>query len=185
MRNSKVSYCKDKNRKEEHPTTSFDFLGFTFRPRLTKTRDGKFFVNFSPAMSNKAGKEIRQKSRRWELQMRSDKSLEDLSRIFSPIIRGWINYYGSFYKSALYPTLRHLNTILVRWAMRKLKRLRGHLTKEVYWWGGVAKRQPDLSPHWKIGIKPTAGQWEPDELRGSSPVLRERRGEVPPRHSPT
>jgi RNA-directed DNA polymerase len=124
---------------------------------MTKTREGKFFVNFSPAVSNKAGKEMRQKSRRWNLQLRSDKSLEDLSRIFSPIIRGWINYYGSFYKSALYPTLRHLNTILVRWAMRKLKRLKGHLTKAVYWLGGVAKRQPDLFPHWKLGVRPTAG----------------------------
>jgi RNA-directed DNA polymerase len=154
---TRIVYCKDKNRKEGHPTISFDFLGFTFRPRMTKTREGKFFVNFSPAVSNKAGKEMRQKSRRWNLQLRSDKSLEDLSRIFSPIIRGWINYYGSFYKSALYPTLRHLNTILVRWAMRKLKRLKGHLTKAVYWLGGVAKRQPDLFPHWKLGVRPTAG----------------------------
>ena len=154
---TRIVYCKDKNRREEHPAISFDFLGFTFRPRLTKTRDGTFFVNFSPAMSNKAGKEMRQKSRRWNLQLRSDKSLEDLSRIFSPIIRGWINYYGSFYKSALYPTLRHLNTILVRWAMRKFKRLKGHLTKAVYWLGGIAKRQPELFPHWKIGLKPTAG----------------------------
>jgi RNA-directed DNA polymerase len=109
---TRIVYCKDSNRREEHPSTSFDFLGFTFRPRLSKTREGKYFVNFSPAVSNKAGKEMRQKSRRWNLQLRSDKSLEDLSRIFSPIIRGWINYYGSFYKSALYPTLRHLNTIL-------------------------------------------------------------------------
>jgi hypothetical protein len=32
--------------------------------------------------------------------------------------------------------------------------------------------------------KPTAGYWEPDEPRGSRPVLRERGGETPPRHSP-
>jgi RNA-directed DNA polymerase len=145
------------NRREEYPSTSFDFLGFTFRPRLSKTQGGKYFVNFSPAVSNAAGKGMRQKSQRWNLQLRSDKSLEDLSRIFSPVIRGWINYYGSFYKSALYPTLRHLNTILVRWAMRKLKRLKGHLTKAVYWLGGIANRQPDLFPHWKMGIRPTAG----------------------------
>jgi RNA-directed DNA polymerase len=154
---TRIVYCKDSNRTEEHPSISFDFLGFTFRPRLSKTREGKYFVNFSPAVSNKAGKEMRQKSRRWNLQLRSDKSLEDLSRIFSPIIRGWINYYGSFYKSALYPTLRHLNTILVRWAMRKLKRLRGHLTNAVFWLGRVAKRQPALFPHWQWGVRLTAG----------------------------
>jgi RNA-directed DNA polymerase len=154
---TRIVYCKDSNRREEYPSTSFDFLGFTFRPRLSKTREGKYFVNFSPAVSNKAGKEMRQKSRRWNLQLRSDKSLEDLSRIFSPIIRGWINYYGSFYKSALYPTLRHLNTILVRWAMRKWKRLRSHLTNAVFWLGRIAKRQPALFPHWQLGIRPTAG----------------------------
>jgi RNA-directed DNA polymerase len=154
---TRIVYCKDSKRREEHPSIRFDFLGFTFRPRLSKTREGKYFVNFSPAVSNKAGKEMRQKSRRWNLQLRSDKSLEDLSRIFSPIIRGWINYYGSFYKSALYPTLRHLNTILVRWAMRKFKKLKGHLTNAVYWLGRIAKRQPELFPHWQIGIRPTVG----------------------------
>jgi RNA-directed DNA polymerase len=154
---TRIVYCKNSNRKKEYPFVTFDFLGFTFRPRFAKTREGTYYVNFSPAVSTKAGKVMRQQSRRWNLHLRSDKSLEDLSRIVSPIIRGWINYYGSFYKSALYPILRHLNNILVRWAMRKFKRLRHHLTKAVYWLGGVAKRQPELFPHWKLGIRPTAG----------------------------
>ena len=66
---------------------------------------------------------MRQKSRRWNLQLRSDKSLEDLSRIFSPIIRGWINYYGSFYKSALYPTLRHLNTYISQMGKEEIEKV--------------------------------------------------------------
>jgi len=154
---TRIIYCKDSNRREEHAAMSFDFLGFTFRPRLSKSRSGRYFVNFGPAVSNQAGRGMRQKARRWHLYLRSDYSLEDLSRIFSPIIRGWINYYGSFYKSAMYPTLRHLNKILVRWARRKFKRLRYHLTKAVYWLGRIAKRQPELFPHWQVGIRPTAG----------------------------
>jgi RNA-directed DNA polymerase len=154
---TRIVYCKDTNRSEDHSSKSFDFLGFTFRPRPSKNRRGENCINFSPAVSNKAGKVMRQKMRRWNLHLRSDKSLEDFSRIFSPVIRGWINYYGSFYKSALYPILRHLNTILVRWARRKFKRLKHHLTKAVYWLGRVAKRQPKLFPHWQIGIRPTAG----------------------------
>jgi len=154
---TRIIYCKDSNRREEHAATSFDFLGFTFRPRLSKGQSGRYFVNFGPAVSNKAGRVMRQKARRWHLPLRSDYSLEDLSRIFSPIIRGWINYYGSFYKSAMYPTLLHLNKILVRWARRKFKRLRGHLTKAVYWLGRIAQRQPQLFPHWQMGLKPTAG----------------------------
>ncbi|MGB9496788.1 MAG: group II intron maturase-specific domain-containing protein [Dissulfuribacterales bacterium] len=147
----------DDDRSGNYPATSFDFLGFTFRPRRSKSRWGKYFINFVPAVSNKAGKAMRQKARRWKMHLRSDKSLEDLSRMFCPVIRGWINYYSSFYKSALYPTLRHLNRILVRWAMRKFKRLRRHRRRAEYWLGRVAKRQPQLFPHWQMGVKPTAG----------------------------
>jgi RNA-directed DNA polymerase len=154
---TRIVYCKDTNRSKDYPVINFDFLGFTFRPRLAKNRWGQYFVCFTPAISNEAGKTIRQTTRRWRLHLRSDKSLEDLSRILRPVVRGWINYYGSFYKSALYPTLRHLNKILVRWAMRKYKKLKGHLTRAVYWLGRIAKRQPTLFPHWQMGIKPTAG----------------------------
>ena len=154
---TRIIYCEDDDRRGEHPHTRFDFLGFTFRSRRSKDRWGKSFINFSPAVSNEAGKEMRQETRRWKLHLRSDKSLEDLSRMLSPKVRGWIHYYGSFYKSALYPTLRHLNRILVRWAMRKFKRLRHHLTNAVHWLGRIAKRQPGLFPHWQFGVKPTAG----------------------------
>jgi RNA-directed DNA polymerase len=154
---TRIIYCEDDDRRGEHPHTRFDFLGFTFRSRRSKDRWGKSFINFSPAVSNEAGKEMRQETRRWKLHLRSDKSLEDLSRMLSPKVRGWIRYYGSFYKSALYPTLRHLNRILVRWAMRKFKRLRHHLTNAVHWLGRIAKRQPELFPHWQFGVKPTAG----------------------------
>ena len=154
---TRIVYCKNSNRRKDYPVVSFDFLGFTFRPRFVKTREGKCFVGFIPGVSNAAAKDMRQQSRRWNLHLRSEFSLEEISRITSPIIRGWINYYARFYRSALYPTLRHLNDILVRWAMRKFKRLRGHLTKAVFWLGGVAKRQPSLFPHWQIGARPTAG----------------------------
>jgi RNA-directed DNA polymerase len=154
---TRIVYCKNSNRRKDYPAVSFDFLGFTFRPRMAKNREGTYYTNFSPAVSNAAGKDMRQQSRRWRLHLRSDLSLEELSRLFSPIIRGWINYYARFYKSALYPTLRHLNDILVRWAMRKFKRLRYHLTKAVFWLGGIAKRQPQLFPHWQFGARPTAG----------------------------
>ena len=157
LEKTRIIYCKDDNRRGEYPHTKFDFLGFTFRPRRSKNQRGKSFINFSPAVSNEAGKEMRQEIRRWKLHLRSDKSLEDLSRMLSPKVRGWINYYGSFYKSALYPTLRHLNSILVRWAMRKFKRLRHHLTNAVYWLGRIAKRQPELFPHWQFGARPTVG----------------------------
>lgn len=115
---TRLVYCKDDDRRDEHPETSFDFLGYTFRARRSKNRWGKFFVNFSPGMSAKAGKRIRQEIREWKLPARSDKTLEDLARMFDKQIRGWVNYYGVFYKSALYPTLRHLDRKLVLWGKR-------------------------------------------------------------------
>jgi RNA-directed DNA polymerase len=154
---TRVIYCKDDDRRKDHPDTHFDFLGFTFRPRRSKNRWGKHFINFTPAVSNEAGKVMRQETRRWRLHLRSDKSLEDLSRMFSPVVRGWINYYGNFYKSALYPTLRHLDRILVRWAMWKFKRLRRHQRRAEHWLGRIAQKEPKLFPHWQMGIRPAAG----------------------------
>ncbi len=154
---TKIVYCKDDDRRGDYPCTSFDFLSYTFRPRKAKNRWGKYFVSFLPAVSNKAGKAMRQKARRWKMHLRSDKSLEDLSKMFSPVIRGWISYYGKFYKSALHSTLRQLNRTLVRWAMRKFKKLKGHRRRAEYWLGKIAQRQPRLFPHWQMGVKPTAG----------------------------
>jgi len=155
---TKIVYCKDDDRRENYPVTKFDFLGYTFRCRRSKNRWGKYFVNFLPAVSNHAKKAMRQELRRWKIHLRSDKSLTDISRMINPMLRGWINYYGKFYKSELYCVFQHLNRILAQWATRKYKRLKGHSRKAHYWLGDIAKREPLLFYHWKWGIKPAAGQ---------------------------
>lgn len=154
---TKVVYCKDSDRKESHPNEKFDFLGFEFRPRRSRNRWGKPFVNFSPAVSRKALKRIGQAIRDWQLHLCSDKSLEDLSRMFNPMLRGWVNYYGSYYKSALYPVLRNLDRILARWAMRKYKKLRGHRRRAMHWLRAVSKKEPGLFAHWQLFQQSTAG----------------------------
>ena len=154
---TRIVYCKDNDRRGEYAHTKFDFLGYTFRARRSKNRWGKYFINFSPAVSKSAAKAMRQETRSWSLQRRSDKSLEDLSRMFNPILRGWINYYGRFYKSALYPTLRHLDRVLVQWAMRKYKRLRRHKRRAEHWLGRIARKEPHLFAHWQMGVRPAAG----------------------------
>jgi RNA-directed DNA polymerase len=147
---TKIVYCKDDDRGLEYPCTSFDFLSYTFRPRRSKNRWGKYFINFSPAISNKAAKAIRQEVRGWRLQLRSDKDLADLARMFNAVIRGWINYFGAFYKSALYPTLLHIDRKLARWATRKFKRLRRHRRRAEQWLRRIARRQPGLFAHWRL-----------------------------------
>ena len=106
---TRIVYCKDDDRPRDCENIKFDFLGYTFRPRLSKNRYGKFFVNFTPAVSNKACKAMRHTIRQWRIQLKPDVELSDISRMFNAVIRGWINYYGRFYKSGLYPVLRHLN----------------------------------------------------------------------------
>jgi RNA-directed DNA polymerase len=109
-------------------------------------------------VSNKAGKAIRATIRDWRLAAtRNNQSLEDLARLVNPSVRGWVNYYGRFYRSALTPVLRHLERALIRWACRKYKRFRGHITNAAHWLGQVARRAPDLFVLWQIGIRPATG----------------------------
>jgi group II intron reverse transcriptase/maturase len=147
---TQIVYCKDDDRRNDFPNRKFDFLGYTFRPRLARRRQGKIGVSFSPAVSDKALKAIRREVRSWRLPRRSDKSLDDLARMFNPIIRGWINYYGRYYKSALYPTLRHIDVKLARWANRKYKSLHRHGRRSRHWLERVARRQSDLFAHWPM-----------------------------------
>lgn len=147
---TRLVYCKDDDRRSDYPETKFDFLGFTFRARRSKNRWGKLFVNFSPGMSAKAGKRIRQDIRGWRLHMRSDETLEELARMYNQRIRGWVNYFGAFYKSALYPTLRQLDRKLVLWATRKYKRLRRHRRRATHWLERIARDQPGLFAHWRL-----------------------------------
>lgn len=151
---TRIVYCKDADRAGSYEHERFDFLGYTFRPRLSKSRHGHFFVSFSPAVSDDAKKAIGREIRSWRINCRSDKTLTDLARMFNPIVQGWINYYGRFYKSMLFRVLRRINDYLVRWAMRKYKRLRGHRTRAVKWLASVARREPGLFAHWRVGVRP-------------------------------
>ena len=151
---TRIVYCKDDYRRATYANERFDFLGYTFRPRLSKSKLGKHFVNFSPAVSNEAVKEMGRELRSWRINCRSDKTLGDLAHMFNSVVQGWINYYGRFYKSQLYLLLFRINEYLVRWALRKYKRLRGHLRRAKRWLARVARREPNLFAHWKLGVRP-------------------------------
>lgn len=150
---TKVVYCKDDDRTGKYPQEKFDFLGFCFRPRPSKNRWDKFFVNFSPGVSPKALKRIGEQLRDWRIHRKSDKSLDDIARMFNATIQGWIAYYGRYYKSALYPILRRLNRYLVRWAQQKYKRFK-HQRRATHWLRRIARRDPQLFAHWRLGLLP-------------------------------
>lgn len=119
---TRIVYCKDDDRRGNHEHTSFDFLGYTFRPRQAKNKYGKFFTSFLPAMGEKAKKTIRKEVRGWKLQLTSDKDLKDIANMFNKQIQGWINYYTHFYKSEIYDVLRYINGCLAKWVRRKFKK---------------------------------------------------------------
>lgn len=149
---TQIVYCRDGSRKERHPNTKFDFLGYTFRPRVVKNRKrNSLFVSFTPAVSAKALKSMRQTTRRLNYRNRTELSLRDISRQFNPVLRGWIAYYGRFSPSALYPVFRHVNKTLIAWAMRKYRRLKGHKTRASLFLESVAEKHPSLFVHWQKG----------------------------------
>lgn len=149
---TKIVYCKDDDRREEYSNIAFDFLGYTFRPRRSKNKYGKFFINFTPAVSKKAICNMKQTIRRYKINLRSDKTIEDLSNLVNPMLRGWMNYYGKFYKSALSQFFEHVNMRLERWVMRKYKRFRRNPHGARHWLGKLARNRSYLFVHWKLGI---------------------------------
>lgn len=153
---TKIVYCKDANRSGQGEHEKFDFLGFTFRPRRARSHRGHYFASFSPAVSARAAKSMRQTIRRnWKLHRRTMTSVDELARLFNPILRGWIAYYGAFCRSAMMEALRTLNDTLITWAQRKYKTFKGHRGRAAKWLGRVARREPTLFAHWELlGLQP-------------------------------
>ncbi|MDZ4121388.1 MAG: reverse transcriptase domain-containing protein, partial [Candidatus Cloacimonadaceae bacterium] len=145
---TKIVYCQDDNRRNHHQHESFDFLGFTFRSRCAKSNAGKVFRSFSPAIANKASKEIRQTIRQWRIHRRTVETLNSLSRLLTPVIRGWIEYYGKYYRSEIYQVLRRIDAYLIRWVCQKYKSFRRQPKRAKQWLWKVKLREPTLFAHW-------------------------------------
>jgi RNA-directed DNA polymerase len=146
---TKVVYCKAWNRTGKYPIVRFDFLGYSFQPRLVKSKKGTFFVGFNPAISSRAATAIRRTMRSWGLHRKSDLSLEQIARRVNPVLRGWITYYGVYFRSVLHRVLSHLDMYLSRWAMMKYKSLRQRQRHAGRWVRNIALRQPTLFAHWE------------------------------------
>jgi RNA-directed DNA polymerase len=151
---SSIVYCKDVNRTEDYSRISFDFLGYTFRPRRCVNPQGQVHANFLPAISRASMKDIHRRIRGWHIQLRSDKTLLDLSRILNPILRGWHAYYGRFYPSALGQIWNNFNEYLARWVRRKYKRFFRHKRRARRYLARLARAHPDLFIHWRLGVFP-------------------------------
>ena len=146
---SKVVYCKDNKRRREYPQVQFTFLGFTFKPRIAADKRGQTFTGFLPAVSREATVRMFRTIKSWQLQRQTSSTIEDLSTRYNPVLRGWWNYYGSFYPSALDRIDRQVDQKLAYWVRRKYKRLAGKLISSFAWLSRVAQRLPKLFVHWQ------------------------------------
>lgn len=101
--------CKDNDRPGVHENTSFDFLSYTFRPRMARSRNGKYLVSFLPAISKASAQAIRDTIRELKIPAkRSLYSLEELAKLINPMVLWWSNYYGKFYPSELKKALNYV-----------------------------------------------------------------------------
>ena len=145
---TKIVYCRDSNRRGNHEVTSFTFLGYTFRPRISRnTGSGKVFTSFLPAVSPEALKEMGRRIRELRIHRWTRTGLNDLAAKLNPIVAGWMQYYGKFTRSYLYPLLARINSYLMRWARNKYKRLRSYRRCKK-WWLTLIEREPNLFEHW-------------------------------------
>jgi RNA-directed DNA polymerase len=150
---TKVVYCKDGKRKGKYPNVKFDFLGYSFRPRLVRnSRENSLFCGFNPAVSPTAMKAMRQTIRDLKLRRQTQLSLQNIARQLNPLLRGWIGYYGRYAPSALYPLLRYVNQTLVAWARRKFKRFQRHTIPASQFLQRLAVQCRDLFVHWHLDI---------------------------------
>ena len=151
---TKIVYCKDGKRKGKYPHVKFDFLGYCFRPRLAlNSRDKTLFWSFNPAVSPSAMKAMRDAIRDLNLWHQTQLTLQDIARKLNPLLRGWLEYYGRYARSALYPVFRYVNLKLRAWVMPKFKRFEHHTIQASKFLQKLAATRVDLFVHWPIGRK--------------------------------
>lgn len=146
---TQIVYCRDANRHGSCPRVVFTFLGFDFRPRQAVNKHGQLFTSFCPGVSAMAKNEMRRRIGSWKLGRRTRQSIEDLSRALNPILRGWLNYYGRFYRTAMHDVFHHFDKALSRWVRRKYSNLWKHKTRAFKWIARLRRYRPELFIHWQ------------------------------------
>ena len=118
---SRIVYCKDYRRKEDHSNIQFGFLGFSFQPRQAQSirKPGTSFTAFTAEISRDNQFKIRSSIREEVNWRNTTQELQDIAEILNAKIRGWINYFGCYSKRLLRRTLIYLDMKLVKWLMRK------------------------------------------------------------------
>jgi RNA-directed DNA polymerase len=145
---TRVVYCKDSRRTQTYEHIQFDFLGYTSQPRRVVSRHGRILIGFTPAVSRQAMKAMRQSLRQRRLFKHSELSFEQLAELLAPPVCGWMAYYCRFRGSEFQSVADYIDHAVVRWAMRKYKRWRGHRQRAFAWLDRLKRKSPALFAHW-------------------------------------
>ena len=108
---------------------------------------------FLPAISKDALKRLSRTVRRWRIHRRLDLSWAEIAEMINPVVRGWMSYYGRFYRSALYTLLARINSYLVRWIRKKYRRLRPRRKARIVW-ERLITQHPRYFAHWAWSRNP-------------------------------
>jgi group II intron reverse transcriptase/maturase len=147
---SRIVYCQDSNRTESFPHVQCTFLGFTFRPRKAMSKQHRVFTSFLPGVSADAMKRMRQVVRGWRILRQTPATLAELAEQYNSVLRGWWNYYGAFYQTAMRELARHVDRKLEQWARRKYKTLSRHKRRSEEWLARMREGCPKLFVHWSV-----------------------------------
>jgi group II intron reverse transcriptase/maturase len=147
---TRIVYCRDSNRQKDYPTTQFTFLGFTFRPRGARNSKGKLFTSFLPGASSAALVQMRQRIRSWRVPSQTPGTLAEFSAMYDVTLRGWWNYYGSFYPTVMSKVFKHFDLALSLWARRKYKPMAKKKRQSRRWLARQARAEPQLFVHWRL-----------------------------------
>jgi RNA-directed DNA polymerase len=150
---TRIVHCKVTNRRRAYQNVKFDFLGYCFRPRrVMRPSDQKVVGGFTPAVSPAALKTMRATIRDLNIRRQTQRKLGDVAQMLNPLLRGWIEYYGRYTPSALYPLFRYVNATLLAWAQRKFKRFKSHRVRAAAFLIKLAQTRAELFVHWQRGM---------------------------------
>lgn len=154
---TKIVQCK----KEGSPPEAdyplhFDFLGYRFQPRTKQRKNGSKYLSYDCAISPKSEKRITEVLRESNFQRWSFVGIEVIAAKFNAKLRGWYNYYGEIEKFLVRRIFERFNYRLLKWAIKKYKRLKGSFRKAGRWLRNLASVRPDLFHHWKHKITSTS-----------------------------
>jgi RNA-directed DNA polymerase len=150
---TRIVYCKDAKRREQNAApTVFKFLGFVFKQRESFVPSkGKPFMGFQPAVCDEMLKKMRKVIKhQWRIRSQTDRALEEIAHEYNPIIQGWMNYYGAFYRSKLKSLGYYIDKQIMKWFGNKYIGFRKNRSASAKWLKSVYDKNPRLFAHWRL-----------------------------------